>query len=282
MGFFSSFTGAQQGRDMKNAYRDSNAVMDQGYGAARGNLAQGYNTANAAYGQARKDITGGYTNALSQLGQGTDKAVAQYQPYADSGASANALYGNALGLNGAASQQSFMQNYQADPFRDANAKFATNALMQMYNARGASGAGTAAAAVAQENLRRGSEDFNNYLNRLQGVQGMGFQAAGSMADIYNNQGRQAAQYGYQQGSDLANIQGQRAATGYNYGQSQAGLNTDLATAKAGNRINLGNALANSRNIGFNNLLSLAGTAINAYGGKLPKMPGYTGSLSGGA
>jgi hypothetical protein len=61
-----------------------------------------------------------------------------------------------------------------------------------------------------------------------------------------------------------NIQGNRAATGYNYGLGQAGLDTDQAITNAGNRINLGNAQAASRGILGNNLMSLLGTAAQAY------------------
>lgn len=252
---------------MKNAYADSTATVNKGYDAARGNLAAGYGTANQAYGQARSDVNTGYRNALSSLASGTNQAAGAYQPYSETGQNANALYGNALGLNGQAAQQTFMQNYQADPFRDANADFANEALMRTLNARGMSGSGAAAAAIAQESLRRGSEDYNNYLNRLSGLQSQGQQTAGSLANLYANQGQHGAQYGMQAGSDLANIQGNRAATGYNYGLGQAGLDTDQAITNAGNRINLGNAMAGSRGILGNNLMNLAGLAVKAYGMK---------------
>lgn len=265
MGFFGSLTGSDQRKDIKNAYNDSTNMVNQGYAKAQGNLTTGYNTANQYYGQARTDANTGYSNALSALNSGVNKAAAQYQPYSETGQSANTMYSNALGLNGAAAQQTFQQNYQADPFRDANANFANNALMQVLNARGLSGSGAAAAAVAQESLRRGSEDYNNYLNRLSGLQSQGAQTAGNLASLYANQGQQAAQYGMQNGSDLANISGQQANLGYNYGQGQAALNTDQATTNAGNRINYGNALSASRSIAGNNLMGLLGLGVQAYG-----------------
>ena len=265
MSFFGSLTGSNQRRDMNKAYADSTATVNKGYDAARNNLASGYGTANQAYGQARTDVNSGYKNALSALASGTNNAVGAYQPYSETGQNANALYGNALGLNGAAAQQTFQRDYQADPFRDANNEFASRAIMQKLNARGLSGSGVAPAAIAQESLRRGSEDYNNYLNRLSGLQSQGQQTAGNVANLYANQGQQGAQYGMQTGSDLANIQGNRAATGYNYGVGQAGLDTDQAITNAGNRINLGNAQAASRGILGNNLMSLLGTGLQAYG-----------------
>ena len=265
MGFFSSFTGSDQRKDINRAYGESKGMVDQGYDAARGNLASGYGAANQAYGQARTDVNSGYKNAMAELASGTNKAVEAYQPYSETGQNANRLYSDAIGANGAAAQQTFQQNYQADPFRDANADFANEALMRVLNARGMSGSGTAAAAVASESLRRGSEDYENHLNRLAAVQGQGQQTAGALASLYANQGQQGAQYGMQTGSDLANIQGNRAATGYTYGTGKAGLDTDQAITNAGNRINLGNAQAASRGILGNNLMSLLGTAVNAYG-----------------
>lgn len=283
MGFFGSFTGSDQRKDMRRGYADSNAMMDKGYGEAKRNLGTGYNTAEGAYGQARSDIGGGYGNALTALNRGTSQAVGALQPFAQSGQQANTLYGNALGLNGGAAQQTFMRDYQgSDPFRASNAEFATNALMQALNARGLSGSGYAANAVAAENLKRGSQDYENYLSRLAGLQGQGLGVAQNISGLYADQGAKAAQYGYNQGSDHANIQGQRAATGYNYGGAQAGLDTDLAEAKAGNRINLGNALAASRSIGPNNLLQLGGLALKAYNPGGFGGGGYTGSIAGGA
>lgn len=284
MGFFGSFMGTDQRRDAKRAYADSNAMMDQGYGTAQGNLTQGYGRAMSGYDAAAGAVKSGYATATNALTRGSDKAAGYWQPYAQSGTQANALYDNALGLNGKAAQQTFMQGYAgADPFRASNADFANEALMRQLNARGMSGSGTAAAAIAQESLRRGSEDYNNHLNRLQGVTQQGMQAASGLSGIYANQGQNMANLAMQQGSDLANIQGQKAALGYNLGTAQAGLNTGLADAKAGNRINLGNALAASRNIGMNNLLQLGGLAVKAYGGGFGGMGGgYTGSIAGGA
>ncbi|MBK8772301.1 MAG: hypothetical protein IPM06_18030 [Rhizobiales bacterium] len=275
--------GTDQRKDAKRGYADSTSMLESGYGAARGNLSQGFNKAETAYGQARGDVTGGYGNALSALQRGTSQAVGALQPFAQSGQQANTLYGNALGLNGGAAQQTFMRDYAGgDPFRASNAEFATNALMQALNARGLSGSGYAANAVASENLKRGSQDYESYMNRLGGMQQQGLGVAQNISGLYADQGAKAAQYGYNQGSDLANIQGQRAATGYNYGGALAGLDTDLATTKAGNRVNLGNALAASRSIGPNNLLQLGGLALKAYNPGGFGGGGYTGSIAGGA
>lgn len=267
MSFFGSLTGSDQRKDMRRGYAESTAILENGYGDARTNLKTGYDAADKLYSSARGDVNAGYDAATRAVGSGVGKAVGQYQPWITSGTGANAMYSNALGINGKASQQNFMRGYESgDPFRSANADFANNALMQVMNARGLSGSGTAAAAIAQESLRRGSQDYENYLNRLAGVSNQGLGAAGNVAQIYAGQGDKLSSLAVGRGSDLANITGKRADLGYGYGAANAGLDTELATTKAGNRINLANSMANSRGILGNNLMSLMGLGVQAFGG----------------
>lgn len=267
MGFLGSFTGSSQRKDIRNAYNDSSQMLQQGYDKAQGNLTSGYDRANAGYDQARGDVTSGYGNALAALGQGVDKAAGYYQPWYDSGTQANTVYGNALGLNGGAAQANAVSSYKQNPFLQQQSDFANKGLMQQMNARGLSGSGTAAAAVAQASMGRAAGDYDNWLSRLAGVSGQGQQAGAQLGSLYANQGQQTANMYAQQGSDLANISGQRAGMGWNYGQAQAGLNSDLAATQAGNRINYGNALASSRGILGNNLMGALGIAAKAYGMK---------------
>jgi hypothetical protein len=199
-GFFSDFLGKSQQKDLANSKAQADAALGQGYGTAQGN----YKTAQG-----------------------------MYDPYRQQGQQANALYGNALGLNGVDAQKAFGANFAAsDPFRQQNADFANNSLMRQYNARGMGNSGTAALATQRASLERGSQDYNNYLNRLQGQGQQGFQATGAQAGLEQGMG------------DLA----------YGYGQQQAG-----------NAINYGNALAQSRSIGVNNLMGMGGLALKAAG-----------------
>lgn len=274
MGFFGGFTGSDQRKDMRNAYADSRVSLKEGYDTARGQLGAGYKTANQALGSAIKDTNTGTSNALAALGKGTTQAVSQYQPWATTGKAANTMYGNALGLNGGAAQQQFMRGYQGNPFLQQQTDFANRAIMQQLNARGMSGSGVAPAAIAQETMRRGAQDYNDYLDRLSGVSSQGLSASGQIANVYGNQGQQRASLYSQQGRDLANIQGQRAQTAYGYGAGLSGLATDYANTSAGNRINYGNAMASSRNILGNNLMGLLGTGVQAAAG------GPSSALSG--
>lgn len=201
MGFFGSFFGDDQRADLTQAKQQADAALSQGY-----NDSQGY------YG----------------------KAYDLYSPYAQSGQQASTMYNNALGINGQAAQQQFMNNYaSSDPFRQANADYTTNTLLRNYRANGLLDSGASQLATARANLQQGSQDYNNYLNRLQGVGQTGYNATSSQAGIYGQQGQTAMGYGQQ---------------------------------RAAGDISYGNAMAASENTGINNLLSLAGVAAKAYAG----------------
>lgn len=213
MSFFSDlvggFTGSSQRKDIANANTQ----------------AQGY-------------LTSGLNNALGYYGQASD----MYSPYVQQGQAANKLYNDAIGANGTAAYQTAMSNYAgSDPFRDANADYANNALMRQYNARGMGNSGTSSLAVARAQTERGATDWNNYLNRLQGAGQQGLQATSAQSALTQGMGDLYSGYGQQQ---------------------------------AGNAINYGNALAGSRNILTNNLMGLAGTAVRAFGGS-----GNSGSVN---
>jgi len=215
MSFFGSFFGNDQRNDVQSANRQATASLGAGRTAAIGN-----------YSQARD----------------------MYQPYAQQGQRANALYGDATGANGTAAYRSAMQGYAgSDPFRDANADYANNALMRQYNARGNGNSGTASLAVARAQTERGAQDWNAYLSRIQGQGQMGMQATGAQAGLTQGMGDIESGYGQQM---------------------------------AGNAINYGNAMAGSRNIGTQNMLGLGGMLI---GGFSPTKDGSTafGNMAGG-
>lgn len=200
MGFFNSLLGKDQSRG-----------IDRASAQAMGHLNQGYDSAGA------------------NTRTGMAEAQGYYQPYAQQGQQAQTMYGNALGLNGADAQQKFQQGYGGDPFRRQNEDYTTNALMRSYNARGMGGGGTAAMAAARANLQRGSQDYNQYLDRLGGQAGMGLQVAGAQAGIATN--------------------GYNALAGYDVARGQ-GL--------ASNTINAANAKAQAQSAGVNNVLGIVG------------------------
>lgn len=104
----------------------------------------------------------------------------------------------------------------------------SNALLRQLNARGNTYGGKAALAGA----RVGRENYEGWLNRLMG------------------QGQQGGQYAGQQASIR---------------MGQGDLDFGYGATKAGQEINFGNAMAQNRNTGINNLLNIAGTATKAIG-----------------
>lgn len=105
----------------------------------------------------------------------------------------------------------------------------SNAVSRTLNAQGSSGGGKAQLA-AQRVLQGNALNFANLYSGLS-----------------------------QQGLSATNAQS-------NALQGRGDMTTNYYGTKAGNAVNYGNALAQSRTNGINNLTSLLGTAVNAYTG----------------
>lgn len=265
MGFFDSFLnpGAKQA---KQGYNAATGMLQKGEAQARGELTGGYDQAGNFLAQAGQGIGAAYDQAGNALNSGEARATGYLDPYMQSGGQANAMYGNALGLNGVGAQSSFGANYAAsDPFRAQNAGFATEALMKALNARGLSGSGYAGEAVARQNLMQGSQDYNNYLNRLSGVRDSGQSAANNAANISQNFATQRSGLATDRLRSQNQIYGAQADNATQRGNALSNLSYGNAQQMAGQRIGLGNALAESKSAGINNLFNLGGMALKASG-----------------
>lgn len=182
----------------------------------------------------RKDLRVAQTNANAALDKGYadsmaryDQAAGLYDPYAQQGRQANDFYYNALGLNGAEAQTGAVDTLTSNPLFQGQLGQESNALAKLLNARGASGGGLANIAAQ----RVFQQSAGNWLDRYRDAGQQGFQATNAQANIRAGQGDAA--YGY-------------------------------GATKAGNQINFGNALAETRNVGVNNLIGLIGAGANAY------------------
>jgi hypothetical protein len=269
MGFFGSLTGKDQRKDMARGYAESTGYLKAGEDKARGEINTGFGSADTFLSQAGSGINAGYNQAGNALNQGQSQAMGLLDPYIQSGRDANGLYGDALGLNGVQDQQDFGANYAAsDPFRQQNSNFATEDLMRSLNARGMSGSGYAAEAVAQQSLRRGSEDYQNYLSRLSGVRDSGQQAATNGAQIAGNFAGQRAGLATGRAEAQGNIYGARASNATGRGNALSTLSYGNAQQMANQRMGLANATASSRTQGVNNILgglsTLGGMAISGF------------------
>lgn len=195
MGFFSDFTGASARSDINKANKNANAALDQGY-----NTSQGY----------------------------YDKAASSFDPYVSSGTAGQKMYGDLLGLNGTDARSSAQGIITSDPLWSGKLGEDTNAVLKNLNARGMGASGTAALAGQRVLL----QNYNDVLDRYQGMGQTGLSATGQQAGVRTAQGQNAFDYG---------------------------------ATKAGNAINFGNAMAGTRNAGLNNVLAVLGTGAKAYG-----------------
>jgi hypothetical protein len=195
---------------------------------------------NFTGGESRDDLTSSHQKAQSALQGGYrgqkkyyQQAINTNQPFLEGGQAGFQAYGDALGLNGQDKQQAAAGNYFNDPAFAGQESLAQNRMLRMLNARGVSDSG--AANLAQARVMQ--ENYGNYLNRLAG---------------YGQQGQQAA--GVQ-----SQLQATMGDNRYGYGATRAGMD-----------INYGNAMAQTRSTGLNNLMGIAGMATNlgaAYLGK---------------
>ena len=267
MGFFNDLMGKGQANDAKMGEMRANAYLDQYKDVALGNINTGYKNSTNELRDARGELRDQNAIAQNALTQGRDAATGYLDQYIQGGGRANALYDNALGVNGVQAQRDFGNNYAAsDPFRAQNANFANEQLMQVLNARGLSGSGYAGQAVADQSLRRGSEDYNNYLNRLQGQGQQGFNASSQAAQFQNNYGQNRANQANTYAQMNTGIRGQIGQNYTDRGNALATLNYGYGQQKANNATNLANSLAASRTAGVNNLMGLGGLALKAASG----------------
>lgn len=157
MGFFGSFFGSDQRRDISNANKKATQQLEQGYG---------------------------------QQQQRYDQAYNMYDPYVQQGTQANTMYNNALGINGADAQMSAYNTINQNPLFQNKLNQDNNAAMRYLNARGNSGgaADLAAARVFNENI-------GNWLDRYNNAGQRGLVATQQGANVRMGQGDNAMGYG---------------------------------------------------------------------------------------
>lgn len=219
-----SFTGDSQKRRADEAFEQSSAALQGGFDQGRGYVEDYYN-------RGRDELT----------------------PYSQQGQGANKLYGTYLGLDGADAQRSAFNTYAgSDPFRQYNENQANRGLALQWNKLGMLDSGNSRLAMSRAALERGSQDFNTYMQRLQGQGQQGLGAAGQLAGFANQ-------------------------TGGLLGQ----MRTNLGQQQAGNAIQHQNALSAADGIFGNNLLKVAALAAAPFTGGAT-LPFAFGGSPGGA
>lgn len=173
MGFFSNLTGGDQRRDIRQGYKQANAMLDEGYGKS-----QGY----------------------------YDQASGLFDPYMQQGGKASGMYSDLLGLNGADARSSAQGVITSDPLFQGQFPSDSNAMLRAMNARG-QGAGGVAALAGQRVLQ---QNYGQWMDRYNQAGQQGFQAANAMSGIKAAQGDNA--YGFA-ATKANNAMGQANAMG---------------------------------------------------------------------
>lgn len=185
---------------------------------------------------ASKALQQGYDTGRTDITSGADKAYGYLDPFVASGGKANALLMDALGVNGPEAQARYYSEYQHDPGFEAEMAGGVKALDTSATARGGLYSGNAMKAVSDYGRTKIGESFTRRINALMPIAAQGGQMAGAAAGVASNTG-----------NTLGSLS-------FGFGQQ-----------KAANAINRGNALAQAANIGPQNMLNLAGTAMKAFG-----------------
>jgi hypothetical protein len=185
---------------------------------------------------ASKALQQGYDTGRTDITGYADKAQGYLDPYLQGGGQANALLASYLGVNGPEAQAKAMADFQQDPGYQAQFNAGGGALDKSATARGGLYSGAQMKGLQDYGQQFARTAFNDRINALSGFSGQGQQAAGAAAGLAS-----------QTGQSLGNMS-------FGFGQQ-----------KAANAINRGNALAQAANIGPQNMLNLAGTAMKAFG-----------------
>lgn len=245
-------------------YDDANTYLKGGYDKARNDVLSGLNTAHTALNNgstnARKELTTGYNNARATTDKGLASILDLFQPYMQSGTKAQGMYDTALGMNGADAAKQFYGDYAAnDPFRAFRDEMANKSILAQANAAGTggvgglaglaggAGGGRTAAAISRASLERGSQDMNQYLDRLSRASELGGQYATRAAGYTDAAAARNAGYDAQQGQNLGQLEQSHANT-------LAGLYTNNAVGSGQLAAQEGQQLANN-SVGRGNAIS---------------------------
>lgn len=195
---------------------------------------------------ARSDITAGTAAANQAIQEGLEdfertsnqflnRSQRFLEPGIERGESANRLLEIALGLQGTGVQQGFFDDFVDDPETQALIDTGVQGVERSAAARGGAISGNALRAIRDTASGIRSNVFNNRLNRLSQLGGVGTQLSSQAA-------------------------GNTLRTGQNIAGAQFGTGQLLAN----NAIGQANALAQNRSTGLNNLLGIGNVFASAF------------------
>jgi hypothetical protein len=216
MGFLSGLLGLDAGKATMKAAKQNRAEMD-----ALGHRGFGY--IDSGEGQSRV--------ALNQAG-------GLYDPYIGTGAQANGMQANALGLNGTGGSDAARSAFRAGPGYDFQVDEAMRAAGRAASAGGMLASGNLMAEMLSRGRSLADQEYGSWLDRLSSQSAQGLQAAqGKSGALKNLSDLYQSAAGQRLGLDNAIVAGRMGATNqYAQGKEQnknawAGLGskiTDIA------------------------------------------------------
>lgn len=145
---------------------------------------QNFAAINGMYNLGTSAINTGEGKSAAEL----DKAIASYTPWVDTGTSANTMYANALGLNGADGNTAATGAFQASPGYQWTLDNAIQGSNRAAAAAGMGASGNALIAAQDRGAQVANQEYGGWLDRLFGVSGQGLDAASGQAQGYTNKG----------------------------------------------------------------------------------------------
>lgn len=236
-------------------------------------LNTGFDTAvseiNRSSGESIGALQDAFNTSDNLIAAGGAQAISRFAPFFAEGQRSLGQQSALLGLRGQEAADAAFKQFQESPGQQFLREEGERAIRRNAAATGQLQGG----AVLRELTRFGTglaqQDFGNYFNRLSGLTGLGFDAAGNIAGIDQNTAGNRANLSSELGANIANILGGQGQTLANLatqrGTSLANLELGEASAIAPILQNIGQAksagiLGQARGFasGFRELNSLAG------------------------
>lgn len=169
----------------------------------------------AAYGQAAQAAGNGNAEALQYLRESRDLSRGDLAPYQQAGLADYDAYRRNVGTS-----------FQASPGYEFARQEGIRGIDQAASARGMLNSGGRLRELMRYGEGVANQEYNNWLNRQQGLAGVGQTASGQTASLAAGTGQQGANLIQSNGSTLANLAGLQ-------GQARASGTTQAANALMG-------------------------------------------------
>lgn len=213
-------------------------------------------------GQAFKSLKSGYDKGI----QGYKYAQDLYDPYADTGLAAFKQYADASGVNGQAGYDAAAGSFRASPGYQYAVDQATDGVARKASALGALGSGNTMAAISDRAGHMADQEYDQYLSRLNGIAGVGYNATTAQAGLQKGIGDLRVGYGKDRATIFDNNATERSniyTHGLDLGVNSLG-NTAQMIAGIGQKGMMAGQEAAATRLNFG--MQALGTALNA--GKL--------------